>query len=76
MSCGTGPCFRCQTETGRFDSDKARFVCWECHPHPLNWVERSLLDGTGPGRRVDPEPEPRLPGESRQEWRRRMRGRA
>lgn len=69
-----GPCFQCREFTGRHDPDRRRWACSLCWPEPLGW-ELSLAALHDPrGRQfVEAPVVERLPGETRQEWRRRSR---
>lgn len=69
-------CFKCREFTGRYDEEHRRWACLGCWPAPLGW-ERALVAARGDkplARIVAPGPEARLPGETRQQSRRRMRG--
>lgn len=69
-----GKCFGCGEFTGRYDTDRKRWACRACWPHSVSPLDELLRFGIGgPLPKVDdPRPE-RLPGESRQAWRKRCR---
>lgn len=76
MSSGSGPCKKCRAETDRFDMEHSRFACTRCFPEPTA-SERAMAALLTPQDLASLElpavEVERRPGESRQEWRRRMR---
>jgi len=70
-----GLCFTCREYTSRYDAESKRWACQACWPTPTMWERVVASISTKPlARIVDPGPDDRQPGETRQEWRRRTRG--
>lgn len=67
-----GPCFGCREFTSRFDKDRDRWACRKCHPANLPIEDAFAAIMNLP--ELDQATRVRLPGETRQEWRRRLRG--
>lgn len=80
MSYGPRECFGCKILTDRYDHRHHRYACEVCYPEDtLSEEMLKMLTQGGPSNspfdyrlHIPPE-ERKLPGETRQEWRRRMR---